>query len=266
MPEQPISEEHAVRPSRLQQAWVTLTFLVLLAPFAYAQQSAAPKSPLPGDNNSALQVNWLYGAFVPKNVPLEPLTPHERWKLYTKMTYTTWGIYIKTGLFTMSDQISDSPPQWEKTAEGFAKRLGTREAQFVLQNSLTALGDTAVGWEVRYDRCRCTGFWSRNWHAVMRNFVTYGGETQSLRPQVMPYAAAFAAAVTSASWQPDTNLVVKGYQGAVTQVAVGIGVNWLAEFMPDIKRILHIEKRNATVHFKSDPVEEESSLRPALKR
>lgn len=156
-----------------------------------------------------------------------------------KMTYTTYGIYIKTGLFTMSDQIRDVPPGWDKRPEGFAKRLGTREAQFVVQNSITALGNAALNWEPRYDRCRCDGFWPRTWHAVNRNFVTCWGPDQHLRPQLMPYVGAFGGAVMSASWQPNNpDVLVKGYQGAVTQVAVGIGVNWLAEFAPQIKRIL----------------------------
>jgi hypothetical protein len=190
-----------------------------------------------------LSVNWLYGAYVPKDVPLVPLTPKQRWKLYIRMTYTTWGIYIKTGFFTMSDQIRDTPPEWERSASGFAKRAGTRQAQFVIQNSLTALGDAALGWEVRYNRCRCEGFKRRSWHAIARNFVTYRSSDQHLRPQIMPYAAAFAASVTAASWEPgNPNLLVKGYQGAITQVAFGIGVNWLAEFAPDIKAILRRNK------------------------
>jgi len=99
-----------------------------------------------------------------------------------------------------------------------------------------------VGWEPRYDRCHCTGFWARTRHAVVRNFVTYGGEGQGLRPQIMPYAGAFGAAVTTATWMPRANLVVKGYQGAITQVFVGIGVDWLAEVAPEITRALHLEK------------------------
>ena len=60
----------------------------------------------------------------------------------------------------------------------------------------------------------------------------------------MPYVGAFTAGVTAATWQPDNpKLVVKGYQAGITQVGVGIGVNWLAEFAPEIKRILHIEKK-----------------------
>jgi hypothetical protein len=189
-------------------------------------------------------VNWLYGSFVPKDVPFKPLTANQRWKLYAKMTYTTYGIYIKTAFFTMSDQINNRPPGWEQTGEGFFKRFGTRQAQFIVQNSVTAFGDGVADWEVRYERCRCDGFWPRTRHAIQRNFVTYGGPDMKLRPQLMPYVGSFAAGVTAASWQPNNpNLVVKGYQAAITQVGVGIGVNWLAEFAPEIKRILRIEKK-----------------------
>ncbi len=139
----------------------------------------------------------------------------------------------------MSDQIQNTPPEWECTATGFAKRVSSRQAQFVIQNSLAASGDAALGWEIRYDRCRCRGVKRRTWHAIARNFPTYGGRQQHLRPQIMPYFAAFGASVTAASWEPgNPNLIVKGYQGAIIQLAFGIGVNWLAEFAPDIKTIL----------------------------
>jgi hypothetical protein len=94
--------------------------------------------------------------------------------------------------------------------------LGSREAQFVLQNSFTALGDGLGGYEVRYDRCRCSGFWHRTGHAFVRNFVTEL-KTQ-LRPQIPLYAASSAGAVIAATWQPgNPNLGVKSYQGAITQ-------------------------------------------------
>jgi hypothetical protein len=52
-----------------------------------------------------------------------------------------------------------------------------------------------------------------------------------------------------------------GYKGAIKQATEGMGINWLAEFVPAIKRILHIEKRNATGHSNSDMVEHGSSVR-----
>jgi len=239
-----------------RRTWLMIAMLGLLKIPTYAQepatvtQDAAPamhasaaanQTAAPSDKE-ALQVNWLYGSFVPKEVPFIPLTPHQRWKLYLRATYTTWGIYVKTVLFTASDQINNSPTEWGRTWEGFGKRLGTRQAQFVIQNSINHLGNAAVGWEPRYDRCRCDGFWPRTRHAIVRNFVTYGGNSQGLRPQLMPYVAAFGGGAIAATWIPGTNVVVRGYQGAITQVFVGVGVNWLAEFAPEIGRTLHLKK------------------------
>jgi hypothetical protein len=210
-----------------------------------SEQNPSPQnSPATASDKKALHVSWLYGSFVPKDVPFKPLTANQRWKLYVKMTYTTYGIYFKTAFFAISDQINNRPSGWEQTPEGFAKRFGTRQAQFIVQNTVTAFGDGVADWEVRYERCRCDGFWPRTRHAIKRNFVTYGGQEMNLRPQLMPYVGAFAAGVTAASWQPNNpNLAVKGYQAAITQVGVGIGVNWLAEFAPEIKRVLRIDKK-----------------------
>ena len=53
----------------------------------------------------------------------------------------------------------------------------------------------------------------------------------------MSYAAAFGAGVTVASWEPNyPSVLTKGYQNVVTQAWVGVVVDSLAEFAPDIKR------------------------------
>ena len=80
----------------------------------------------------------------------------------------------------------------------------------------------------------------------------------------MPYVGAFAAGVTSASWQPGTNLHVKGYQSAITQVGVGIGVNWLAEFVPDVKRVLRFKDRRATGAISRDKLGNEFRSKPFI--
>src|SRR5215469_4734798 len=105
------------------------------------------------------------------------LSDADRWKLYDRMSFTTPGIYIKTGFFTIRDQIRDAPAGWPQNAEGFGNRLGNRYAQFLMQNSFTAMGDAMAGWEPRYDRCRnCDGVGQRIKHTIVRNFVTYGND------------------------------------------------------------------------------------------
>ena len=173
-----------------------------------------------------------------------PLTGDQRFKLYLRQTYTTPGIYVKTVLFSIHDQAKETEPAWGDGISGYGKRLGSLHAGNIIQNSLTSLGNAAVGFEPRYDRCRCEGTWPRIRHAVVRNFITYGGtDDKEIRPQIMSYAAAFGAGVTVASWEPDNpSVLTRGYQSMVTQAWVGVVVDALAEFAPDIKRMLRKNK------------------------
>lgn len=92
---------------------VIRVFLALLVATSSAQENTKstvpPKSP---SVNTQLPVNWLYGAYIPKDAPLVGLTGKERFKLYLRQTYTTPGIYIKTGFFVMHDQVKNTPPAW----------------------------------------------------------------------------------------------------------------------------------------------------------
>lgn len=94
--------------------WMSAILLAVLMPYCSADDTDnASKSQTPevGIGNQ-LNVNWLYGAYIPKDVPLRSLTLEQRWKLYVQMTYTTPGIYIKTIAFAIRDQVTDIPHQW----------------------------------------------------------------------------------------------------------------------------------------------------------
>ena len=223
---------------------VSILALPLLGPSCIGQEPTKSPEALVTSVNTTLPVNWIYGAYIPKDAPIVPLTGHGRFKLYLRQTYTTPGIYVKTGFFAIHDQAKETEPEWGDGASGFAERLGSLHAGNVIQNSLTSLGNAAAGFEPRYDRCRCDGGWPRMRHAVVRNFITYGGaDDKAIRPQIMSYAAAFAAGVTVASWEPNyPSVLPKGYQSVVTQAWVGVVVDALAEFAPDIKRKFYKNK------------------------
>jgi hypothetical protein len=215
-------------------------FLVVFVANAFAQgENPTPVQPESPSANTQLPVNWLYGAYIPKDVPLVALSGRQRFKLYTRQTYTTPGIYIKTGFFVLHDQVKDSPPAWGDGFSGFAKRVGSNQATNIIQNSFTSLGQGIVGWEPRYDRCRCEGAWPRFRHAFIRNFITYDHSEQSIRPNIMPFAAAFGAGAIGATWNPNNPVItVKGYQSVITQAWVGVVINGIGEFAPDIKKKL----------------------------
>jgi hypothetical protein len=216
--------------------------VLLLAPHGSAQATTSPGAPTP-QAAPQLNVNWLYGAYVPKDAPLDPLTGHQRLKLFLRQTFTTPGIYVKTALFSIGDQINNSPPSWGTGFEGYARRVGSRQGQFVIQNSFVALGNGILGYEPRYNRCRCSGFWQRTGHALARNFITYGRTEKTLQPQLALYGGAFAAAVVAGTWKPkERDVVAEGYRGVITQVGFGIAANWVGEFAPDIMRIVRRQK------------------------
>ena len=226
--------------------------LILLAARSFAQAQSEPRSPVEPKPNEQLQVNWLYGAYVPKDVPLQSLSNRQRFQLFLRQRFTTPGVYVKTALFSLSDQAADTPPEWGDGVGGFAKRVGSRYGQFVTQNALSGVGNGLLGFEARYDRCKCNGFWPRTRHALIRNFVTYDRTEQHIRPQLAMYAGAFGAGVIAGTWAPDSpNLLARGYQGMITQAAFGVGANWLGEFAPDLKRMLQKSKSGKSERDKS---------------
>jgi hypothetical protein len=227
---------------RLRELFLGVVFALVVAG-CRGQDAAKPPQQAATPENQ-LAVNWLYGAYVAKGAPLIALTGKERYRLWVRQSCTTPGIYIKTGFFTLHDQVENSPAEWGDGIEGFGKRLGTRHAQYLMQNGFTSAGNAALGWEPRYDRCRCTGFWPRTGHALKRNFVTYDRSEEHLRPQIMPYIASFGAGAIVATWEPaNTQIFVKSYQSTITQVWWGSMSNFIGEFAPDVMKKLRKPKK-----------------------
>ena len=200
-----------------------------------------PENPAPQTKTKdpAINVNWLYGAYVPRGVKLEPLTNHQRGKLYVRQTYLTWGIYLKTAMFAVGDQAKNAPPEWGGGMGGYGKRIGSRYGQFAIQNTLVSGGNLLLGYEPRYERCECSGAWARLKHAMVRNFVTYDRTEHNRRPQLAMYAGAMGAGMAASLWKPEQSKVwVEGYQSMITQAAFGSFSNTLGEFAPEIGRLL----------------------------
>jgi hypothetical protein len=184
-------------------------------------------------------VNWLYGAYVPKNVPLVTLNAAERGKLFVVQSFISPGIYINTGFFTVWDQIYHEPEEWGDGLSGFGKRAASHHSQSLIQNSLSTLGNAALGYEPRYDQCKCDGTWHRMRHAIVRNFLTYNRTEKEVRPQLAMYGAAFSSGMISTTWKPERlNSISNGAHGMLNQAIWGTVTNMVGEFSPEIKRIL----------------------------
>ena len=78
-------------------------------------------------------MNWLYGAYVPKEAALVSLTGHQREKLLMRQTFTTPGIYKKSGFLPLLDQASGEPYAWGGGLDGYGRRVASNYARTAIQ-------------------------------------------------------------------------------------------------------------------------------------
>lgn len=183
--------------------------------------------------------NWVTGVFVEEDQPLVPLTSQERQKIYLRETLVTPGAYLKRMFAAGIDQARGVPSQWDDGWGGYAERFASREGQFVTANSLAALANAKLGYEVRYDLCRCHGLWPRTRHAIVRNFLTYDRTEQQRRPQWGLYAGAFGGGLISTAWKPHPrNAFAEGGRAVLGQAGYGTLLNFFIEFAGEINRKL----------------------------
>jgi hypothetical protein len=188
------------------------------------------------DTMRRLPAQWFLGSYVPSNQDLKPLTLTERRDVYVRQTYLTGASYLKRMVGAGLDQIRDAPNEWGEGIGGYGARFASRYGEFIIQNSLAATGNAILGYEPRYDYCKCTGFWPRTKHAIARNFVTYNETESEKRLQFPLYVGAFGAgAIAGATWRPSRDNPWKdGVYSVASQAGYGIISNWLQEFALDI--------------------------------
>jgi hypothetical protein len=179
---------------------------------------------------------WIAGIYVGKNRKLVPLTREQRKDYYLHQTFTTPEAYMKRMFAALADQAR-GVPAWQGGIGGYAERFASREGQFITANSLAALGNAELGYEVRYDKCKCSDFRHRMRHAILRNFMTYDRSEENLRPQWALYGGAFGGGLMATAWKPRSqSALTNGGWAVLGQAAYGSLVNLITEFGTEINR------------------------------
>ena len=187
---------------------------------------------------------WLTGIYVGTGQPLVPLTAQERRVIYLDQTLATPGAYLKRMFAASIDQARGTPSQWDDGWGGYGERFASREGQFITANTLAYLGNSALKYDPRYDQCRCSGFWARTRHAVLRNFVTYNQSEGEVRPQWGLYGGSFGGGLVSTAWKPHPrNAFAEGGRAMLGQAGYGSLLNFFIEFSTDINRKIGAKKR-----------------------
>ncbi len=180
---------------------------------------------------------WVTGVYVARDQPLLTLTMRQRETIYLRQTLTTPGAYLKRAFGAGIDQASGTPRQWDDGWGGYAERFASREGQFITANTLAALGNAKLGYEVRYDKCKCDGLWPRTRHAFIRNLMTYDRSEEHLRPQWALYGGAFGGGAVSVAWKAGSpNAFSEGARAMGGQLAWGTLLNFVTEFSKEINR------------------------------
>jgi hypothetical protein len=180
---------------------------------------------------------WIAGEYVGRNRKLVTLTRGQREVIYLRETLITPEAYMKRMFAAGIDQVRGTPRQWDDGWAGYAERWGSREGQFIAANSLAALGNAKLGYEVRYDQCKCSGLWPRTRHAIVRNFMTYDRSEEHRRPQWALYGGAFGGGMISTAWKPSPkNAFAQGGWGMVGQAGWGTLLDFITEFSREINR------------------------------
>jgi len=181
--------------------------------------------------------SWIEGVYVGRHQPLITLTASQRRQIYLQQTLTTPGAYMKRMFQAGIDQARGTPSQWDDGLGGYAERFASREGQFITANTLAALGNAKLGYEVRYDKCKCSGLWPRTRHAFIRNLVTYDRSEQHLHPQWALYGGAFGGGMLATAWKPGSkNVFSEGALAMAGQLGWGTLLNFVTEFSREINR------------------------------
>jgi len=190
-----------------------------------------------------LPIEWLIGPYIPVQEALKPLSIKERKEIYLRQTFLTVGSYTARMFSAGLDQARGEPYGWGGGAPGYGRRYAARYGQFVIQNTVVSAGNAALGYEPRYDFCRCRGFWPRTRHAISRNFLAYNRTERELRPQIPTYAGAFVAGMLYNSWLPkQSNIGEGGAYSVLSQAGIGSAYNIVSEFSLDILHKFGIKK------------------------
>lgn len=181
--------------------------------------------------------SWIAGIYVGRNRKLVPMTREQREEYFLRQTFTTPGAYMKRMFAAGVDQARGVPSQWDDGFGGYAERFASREGQFFTSNSIAALGNAKLGYEVRYDKCKCTAFKPRLRHAILRNFLTYDRSEANLHPQWALYGGAFSGGLVSTAWKPSPkNAWANGGWAVLGQAGYGALLNVITEFSTEINR------------------------------
>ena len=239
---------------------VIVAFLLILSvhPLAFGQSSGfapqtpsgdqAPSSasgqaadnvqrPATDSEKPRMSVNPITGLVTASGSSYRPLTGRERWKIYWKQNYLSFGGYFGP-VFTalVLDQATGSPEEWGGGLDGYGRRLASRAASAIIQGTFQAPVAALLHEDVRYISTPVPAGKRRALHAIEYSLLTYNSHGHPTL-NVANLSAYYVSTAISTTWVPG-HYSVAGYtlSGGTEQIALSMPINLLQEFWPEVTR------------------------------
>ncbi len=170
--------------------------------------------------------------------PVSPIAPSQR------IAWVGTSIYgptsVAAGVFVAgSTTLTDWPPEWRRSVEGFGRRYAARDAAIAMSNSMEAGLGAAWDEDPRYVRCACDGIAGRAAQAA-RLAVLARRRDGHLAPAWARYTATMTSNVVQNAWLPPS---MTPWQQVLMREGSAFGGRFLgnlwSEFWPDIKQRIH---------------------------
>lgn len=214
----------------------------LLALPAFSQSGSGdsanpPTQSAAGTQNDVYNVNPLTGQVSATALHYQPLTGHQRWKLYLKQNYWSVGAYFGPLVSALVlDQATGQPEEWGGGFAGYGRRVGSRLGGAVIQGSVQAPLAALLKEDTRYIISGQRGFKRRAGHALIYGFLTYNDKGKPTL-NVANLTGYYAASATSTLWVPGVgNSATYALRDGSLQVGLAAVVNLVQEFWPEILR------------------------------
>ncbi len=181
---------------------------------------------------TAPKINW--GSRVASD---PPLTGAQRLKLIVRNDFASPGAFFRTVGPSLSQQVRNRPVEWERTGEGFGRRLGMNFATITVQDVVQSGTAALIGHDPRYQRCECNGG-ARRVRQAFSGLVLAADRQGVRRFDPSNLISAYVGGYVGASLYPDPySRRVKGAQLGHFQVGQVVIGNLFTEFGPDLKRL-----------------------------
>lgn len=185
----------------------------------------------------SLAVNPVTGQVSASIDDYTPLTGDERWRLYFKSSFASWGAYFGPFFAALTlDQTRNDPPEWGGGFKGYGRRVASRVGTSIVQNTFQFSSAALLKEDVRYIASNQHGFKRRTGHALLYGVLTYNNSGHST-VNISNLGGYYAASATSTLWQPGRhNVALFALSDGSQSAGLGALVNVVQEFWPEIRR------------------------------